>query len=94
MLWMVCLQVVHMELGLEGGHNQFVLSDIRSIELEPADSIIDVGVPSEAVGLQIKYLHVSVVVSGSDASFFLVVGVSEGNSPAVWLDVFLCRWLK
>lgn len=88
-LGMIGFEVVAVELRLEGSCNQFVLRNVWSIELNSADSVSYVGVPPQTVGFEIKDLDVSIVVTSSDASFLLVVGVSEGYRPAVWLDCLL-----
>lgn len=49
-LWVIGFQVKYMELGFKGGYRQLVLSDVWPIELQAADTVLDVSVPPQAVG--------------------------------------------
>ena len=83
-----------MELGFKCGHRQFVLSNIWSIELKAANTILDICVPSETVSFEIEYLDISIIISCSYTPLFSIVCITECDSPAVWLDCFALCWLE
>ena len=55
----------------------------RSVELDVRDAVGDVGLVAEGVGAEVEELDVAVVVAGADAALVVVVGVAEGDGPAV-----------
>lgn len=86
---MVRLHVEDVEFGLEGCGHQLVHIDVLTIELKSADAVLKVGVPSQAIGLQVKDLNVTVVVASSEDTLFLIVCITEASSPAVRLNRFV-----
>ena len=68
-----------MELGFQGSGHELVLSNIGPVEFEPANAILHVCVPAQAVGFQVENLDVAVVVPGHDVAFFVVEGVAESE---------------
>ena len=86
LLWVVCFHVKDVELGFQSGHDHLVHVDVRSVEFDSADTVSDVRVPAEAVRPEVEELHVTVVVATDEAAFLLVIGITKGDSPAVWLD--------
>lgn len=83
---MVGLEVENMELRFESCCDELVHGDVGTIEFKAANTIAHIGIPSEAIGLQVEKFYVSIIVASSDATLFRVVRVAKGNSPAVRLD--------
>ena len=83
---MVGLKVKDVELRFESSDDQFVHVDVRSVELETTDTILKVGIPSEAVSFQVKQLDISVVIASCNAPLFLVKTVPKAHCPAIWLN--------
>lgn len=94
LLRMVCLEVKDMELGLKGHCNEFVLGNVRPVELQSANTIFHVCIPTEAISFQVENLNISIIISTCDDSLLLVVWVTEGYTPAVWFDGFGLWGLK
>lgn len=57
--------------------------DVVPVELQPGHPILHICLPAHALRPQVKQLHVSVVVAGSQAAVLIGAGVSEGNRPTV-----------
>jgi hypothetical protein len=91
---MVSLHVKDVKFGLQRGHTQLVHVDVRAVEFQTANTVRNVCVPSQAIRPQVKQLHITVVVTCSQAPLLLVVGISEGDGPAVRLNGFTLRRLK
>lgn len=73
LLRMVCLEVKDMELGLKGHCNEFVLGNVRPVELQSANTIFHVCIPTEAISFQVENLNISIIISTCDDSLLLVV---------------------
>ena len=83
---MVRLHVVDVHLRFQCCDDELVHVDVGAIKLKSADSILHIGVPSEAVGAQVEHFDIAIVVTSCQTSFLLIVGISECDCPAVWLD--------
>mmetsp|Transcript_5869 Transcript_5869/g.14004 ORF Transcript_5869/g.14004 Transcript_5869/m.14004 type:complete len:271 (-) Transcript_5869:219-1031(-) len=76
-------QVIDDHAGLEGRDSQLVHSDVLSIELQMAHTILHIGVPLQRHGPQVEHLDVAIVVAGRYNSLRIVVGVAKRNRPAI-----------
>ena len=94
LLWMIRLQIKYVELGLEGSHDHLVHGDIWPVKLQATNTILDIGIPSEAVGLKVKNLDVSIIVACSNTPLLLVVGIAKANGPTVRLHSLGIRRLE
>jgi len=73
LLRMVCLKVKDMELRLKGHCNELVLSNVRPVELQSANTIFHVCIPTEAISLKVENLNISIIISTCDDSLLLIV---------------------
>jgi len=94
LLRVVSFEVENVDFRFKGGRDQFVHVDVCAVKLQTTNAILQVGVPAETVGLKIEQLHIAVVITGSQASLFLVVPISESNGPAVGLNWLALTWLE
>ena len=72
-----------MEAAFQACGHELVLLDALAVECHMADAIEQIGLPAQHAHTQVKQLQVAVVVAGQHAPLFIVVGIAEGDRPAV-----------
>lgn len=75
------------ELALESGCAQFVHDDVLAVELNAADSVLEVGVPNEHLVLEVEELDVSIVIARSHHSLLTVVRIPKTALTHKYLTV-------
>ena len=87
-------QVVAAELRLERGDAHLVHLDIWPVEFHAGDPIAHVGLPPQRVGAQVEELDIPVVIASADTALGVIVGIAEGDGPAVAGGLALLRLTK
>ena len=83
LLRMVCFEIESMELGLESGHDDLVHGNIRAVKFDATNTILNISIPSQTICFQIKDFDITIVVTSSNTSFLLIVGISKTTGPAI-----------
>ena len=94
MVWVISLQIKNMEFRLKSCNNQFVLSNILSVKFETANTIFNVCVPPQTIGLQIENLDITIIITSSDTTLFSIICITKHTCPAIWLNCLTFCWFK
>lgn len=91
-LWVIGLKIKDVELGLKGGHTDFVHGDIRAVKFYATNSILNIGVPTKAIGFQIKNFDITIIITASNNPLLLIISITEAYCPAIRLNhLGVCR---
>lgn len=82
-LGMLSPQVEEIKLGLERSGDQLVHGYVFPIELEAANSVSQIALPSHGHRLEIEHLDIAIVVACRHDSLLRVVGITERDRPTV-----------
>lgn len=89
---MVRTHVIDMEFALEGRDDELIHFNVGTIKLDGGDAIAAIGFPSDLTPhLEVEQPNISIVISSTDATLLIVVGISKGNRPAISRGGFF-RW--
>lgn len=90
MFGVVGAHVKNVELSFESADSELVHLTVLAVELEVANTVLEVGVPDEHVLLQVEDLQVPVVLSAGQRAVFLRLAVAQRNCPCVGDVLALC----
>mmetsp|Transcript_66967 Transcript_66967/g.118905 ORF Transcript_66967/g.118905 Transcript_66967/m.118905 type:complete len:233 (-) Transcript_66967:131-829(-) len=78
-----CSHVIDTNSALQGCQHQLVHFNVWPVEVQIADTVADVGLPSHFHCPHVKDLQVTVVVPSRDHALSFVVAVTEAHRPAI-----------